>query len=37
MKSIIMLRAEQSRLVDRLNFGGCKVFFNELGAILCRS
>lgn len=34
-----MLRTQNAerRLVDRLNSGGCQVFFDELGAILCRS
>ena len=27
----------ERRLVDRLNSGGCQVFFDELGTILCRS
>ena len=30
-------RAEQSRLDYRLNNSGCQVFFDRLGAILCRS
>ena len=42
MSKITMLTAQHSTaqhstLDYRLNYGGCQVFFDELGAILCRS